>query len=147
MSAKLVCFSHAVCLICVFQMFTSVRVLRLSNVNLTNQGLNKIFTDLCENLLKVSELLNTPANVFFTLYNVVLLLPQQSFYFKLRSMIPCCLCHLNFTVAVPEEELIQVGRSGPFKYIYIYVQTFHEYSFSFFLSLFSFLLTLSPRLQ
>lgn len=37
----------------VFQMFTSVRVLRLSNVNLTNQGLNKIFTDLCENLLKV----------------------------------------------------------------------------------------------
>ncbi len=32
----------------------------------------------------------------------------QSFYFKLRSMIPCCLCHLNFTVAVPEEELIQV---------------------------------------
>lgn len=23
-------------------------------------------------------------------------------------MIPCCLCHLNFTVAVPEEELIQV---------------------------------------
>ncbi|XP_041852797.1 C2 domain-containing protein 5 isoform X11 [Melanotaenia boesemani] len=66
------------------QMFTSVRVLRLSNVNLTNQGLNKIFTDLCENLLK-------------------------SFYFKLRSMIPCCLCQLNFTVAVPEEELIQVA--------------------------------------
>ncbi|XP_027128402.1 C2 domain-containing protein 5 isoform X2 [Larimichthys crocea] len=66
------------------QMFTSVRVFRLSNVNLTNQGLNKIFTDLCENLLK-------------------------SFYFKLRSMIPCCLCHLNFTVAVPEEELIQVA--------------------------------------
>ncbi|XP_030586734.1 C2 domain-containing protein 5 isoform X4 [Archocentrus centrarchus] len=65
------------------QMFTSVRVLRLSNANLTNQGLNKTFTDLCENLLK-------------------------SFYFKLRSMIPCCLCHLNFTVAVPEEELIQV---------------------------------------
>ncbi|XP_037306745.2 C2 domain-containing protein 5 isoform X8 [Pungitius pungitius] len=66
-----------------FQMFTSVRVFRLSNANLTNQGLNKIFTDLCENLLK-------------------------SFYFKLRSMIPCCLCQLNFTVAVPEEELIQV---------------------------------------
>ncbi|KAM3609363.1 uncharacterized protein V6R79_013625 [Siganus canaliculatus] len=66
------------------QMFTSVRVFRLSNVNLTNQGLNKIFTDLCENLLK-------------------------SFYFKLRSMIPCCLCNLNFTVAVPEEELIQVA--------------------------------------
>ncbi|XP_053741045.1 C2 domain-containing protein 5 isoform X11 [Synchiropus splendidus] len=66
------------------QMFTSVRVFRLSNINLTNQGLNKIFTDLCENLLK-------------------------SFYFKLRSMIPCCLCHLNFTVAVPEEELIQVA--------------------------------------
>ncbi|XP_061677987.1 C2 domain-containing protein 5 isoform X3 [Syngnathoides biaculeatus] len=66
------------------QMFTSVRVLRLSNTNLTNQGLNKIFTDLCENLLK-------------------------SLYFKLRSMIPCCICHLNFTVAVPEEELIQVG--------------------------------------
>ncbi|XP_075325888.1 C2 domain-containing protein 5 isoform X14 [Odontesthes bonariensis] len=66
------------------QMFTSVRILRLNNTNLTNQGLNKIFTDLCENLLK-------------------------SFYFKLRSMIPCCLCHLNFTVAVPEEELIQVA--------------------------------------
>ncbi|XP_014003951.1 C2 domain-containing protein 5 isoform X11 [Salmo salar] len=66
------------------QMFTSVRVYRLSNANLTNQGLNKIFTDLCENLLK-------------------------SLYFKLRSMIPCCLCHLNFTVAVPEEELIQVA--------------------------------------
>ncbi|CAJ1056787.1 C2 domain-containing protein 5 isoform X14 [Xyrichtys novacula] len=66
------------------QMFTSVRVIRLSNANLTNQGLNKIFTELCENLLK-------------------------SFYFKLRSMIPCCLCHLNFTVAVPEEELIQVA--------------------------------------
>uniref|UniRef100_A0A674NCP3 C2 calcium dependent domain containing 5 n=1 Tax=Takifugu rubripes TaxID=31033 RepID=A0A674NCP3_TAKRU len=66
------------------QMFTSVRVVRLSHVNLTNQGLNKIFTDLCEDLLK-------------------------SFYFKLRSMIPCCLCHLNFTVAVPEEELIQVA--------------------------------------
>ncbi|KAM9375912.1 C2 domain-containing protein 5 isoform 3-T3 [Pholidichthys leucotaenia] len=65
------------------QMFTSVRVLRLSHASLTNQGLNKIFTDLCENLLK-------------------------SFYFKLRSMIPCCLCHLNFTVAVPEEDLIQV---------------------------------------
>ncbi|XP_037538793.1 C2 domain-containing protein 5, partial [Nematolebias whitei] len=66
------------------QMFTSVRVLRLSNTNLTNQGLNKIFTDLCENLLK-------------------------SFYFKLRSMVPCCLSHLNFTVAVPEEELVQVS--------------------------------------
>uniref|UniRef100_A0A8C9X4L6 C2 domain-containing protein 5 n=1 Tax=Sander lucioperca TaxID=283035 RepID=A0A8C9X4L6_SANLU len=70
------------------QMFTSVRVFRLSNANLTNQGLNKIFTDLCENLLK-------------------------SFYFKLRSMIPCCLCQLNFAVAVPEEELIQVRGFGP----------------------------------
>uniref|UniRef100_A0A3B4D5J6 C2 domain-containing protein 5 n=1 Tax=Pygocentrus nattereri TaxID=42514 RepID=A0A3B4D5J6_PYGNA len=65
------------------QMFTSVRVFRLSNVNLTNQGLNKVFNDLCENLLK-------------------------SLYFKLRSMVPCCLCHVNFTVAVPEDELIQV---------------------------------------
>ncbi|KAG7279213.1 hypothetical protein CRUP_013605 [Coryphaenoides rupestris] len=65
------------------QMFTSVRVLRLSNANLTNQSLNKVFTDMCENLLK-------------------------SLYFKLRSMIPCCLCHVNFTVAVPEDELIQV---------------------------------------
>lgn len=36
-------------------MFTSVRVVRLSNINLTNQGLNKIFTDLCENLLKVQR--------------------------------------------------------------------------------------------
>lgn len=43
-------------------MFSSVRVLRLSNVNLTNQGLNKIFTDLCENLLKVRQSLDTPAN-------------------------------------------------------------------------------------
>ncbi|XP_051726060.1 C2 domain-containing protein 5 isoform X5 [Ctenopharyngodon idella] len=66
------------------QMFTSVRVFRLNNVNLTNQGLNKIFSDLCENLLK-------------------------SLYFKLRSMVPCCLCHLNFTVAIPEDELIQVA--------------------------------------
>ncbi|XP_053478424.1 C2 domain-containing protein 5 isoform X4 [Ictalurus furcatus] len=66
------------------QMFTSVRVFRLSNANLTTQGLNKIFSDLCENLLK-------------------------SFYFKLRSMVPCCLCHVNFTVAVPEDELIQVA--------------------------------------
>ncbi|XP_028908328.1 C2 domain-containing protein 5 isoform X7 [Ornithorhynchus anatinus] len=65
------------------QMFTSVRVSRLSNINLTNQTLNKNFNDLCENLLK-------------------------SLYFKLRSMIPCCLCHVNFTVALPEDELIQV---------------------------------------
>ncbi|KAM3832632.1 C2 domain-containing protein 5 isoform 4-T4 [Vipera latastei] len=65
------------------QMFTSVRVSRLSNVTLTNQTLNKTFNDLCENLLK-------------------------SLYFKLRSMIPCCLCHVNFTVALPEDELIQV---------------------------------------
>uniref|UniRef100_A0A8C9X595 C2 domain-containing protein 5 n=1 Tax=Sander lucioperca TaxID=283035 RepID=A0A8C9X595_SANLU len=69
------------------QMFTSVRVFRLSNANLTNQGLNKIFTDLCENLGCV----------------------LKDFYFKLRSMIPCCLCQLNFAVAVPEEELIQVA--------------------------------------
>ncbi|XP_019399972.1 PREDICTED: C2 domain-containing protein 5 isoform X2 [Crocodylus porosus] len=66
------------------QMFTSVRVSRLSNVTLTNQTLNKNFNDLCENLLK-------------------------SLYFKLRSMIPCCLCHVNFTVALPEDELIQVA--------------------------------------
>ncbi|XP_066489401.1 C2 domain-containing protein 5 isoform X7 [Tiliqua scincoides] len=65
------------------QMFTSVRVSRLNNINLTNQMLNKTFNDLCENLLK-------------------------SLYFKLRSMIPCCLCHVNFTVALPEDELIQV---------------------------------------
>ncbi|XP_010854260.1 PREDICTED: C2 domain-containing protein 5 isoform X3 [Bison bison bison] len=32
----------------------------------------------------------------------------QSLYFKLRSMIPCCLCHVNFTVSLPEDELIQV---------------------------------------
>uniref|UniRef100_A0A2K5S9V2 C2 domain-containing protein 5 n=1 Tax=Cebus imitator TaxID=2715852 RepID=A0A2K5S9V2_CEBIM len=36
------------------QMFTSVRVIRLSSLNLTNQALNKNFNDLCENLLKVS---------------------------------------------------------------------------------------------
>ncbi|XP_013964013.1 C2 domain-containing protein 5 isoform X14 [Vulpes vulpes] len=65
------------------QMFTSVRVIRLSSLNLTNQALNKNFNDLCENLLK-------------------------SLYFKLRSMIPCCLCHVNFTVSLPEDELIQV---------------------------------------
>ncbi|XP_069867854.1 C2 domain-containing protein 5 isoform X6 [Dipodomys merriami] len=65
------------------QMFTSVRVIRLSSLNLTNQVLNKNFNDLCENLLK-------------------------SLYFKLRSMIPCCLCHVNFTVSLPEDELIQV---------------------------------------
>ncbi|XP_026566109.1 C2 domain-containing protein 5 isoform X8 [Pseudonaja textilis] len=65
------------------QMFTSVRVSRLSNITLTNQTLNKTFNDLCENLLK-------------------------SLYFKLRSMIPCCLCHVNFTVALPEDELVQV---------------------------------------
>uniref|UniRef100_A0A4W3JNR9 C2 calcium dependent domain containing 5 n=1 Tax=Callorhinchus milii TaxID=7868 RepID=A0A4W3JNR9_CALMI len=68
------------------QMFTSVRVFRLNNVtSLTSQGLNKAFSDLCENLLK-------------------------SLYFKLRSMVPCCLCHVNFNVALPEDELIQVIR-------------------------------------
>ncbi|XP_060632543.2 C2 domain-containing protein 5 isoform X21 [Anolis sagrei] len=65
------------------QMFTSVRVSRLTNTSLTNQSLNKTFNDLCENLLK-------------------------SLYFKLRSMIPCCLCHVNFTVTLPEDEIIQV---------------------------------------
>uniref|UniRef100_A0A8D0CFY4 C2 calcium dependent domain containing 5 n=1 Tax=Scleropages formosus TaxID=113540 RepID=A0A8D0CFY4_SCLFO len=65
------------------QMFTSVRMFRLGNANLTNQGVNKAFNDLCEDLLK-------------------------SLYFKVRSMVPCCLCHLNFSVAVPEEELVQV---------------------------------------
>ncbi|XP_069484557.1 C2 domain-containing protein 5 isoform X6 [Ambystoma mexicanum] len=66
------------------QMFTSVRVMRINNIYLTNQTLNKNFNDLCENLLK-------------------------SLYFKLRSMIPCCLCHVNFTVALPEDESIQVA--------------------------------------
>ncbi|XP_068859595.1 C2 domain-containing protein 5 isoform X6 [Aphelocoma coerulescens] len=66
------------------QMFTAVRVSRLSNINPTNQILNKNFNDLCENLLK-------------------------SLYFKLRSMIPCCLCHVNFTVALPEDELVQIA--------------------------------------
>lgn len=66
------------------QMFTSVRVMRLNNIYLTNQTLNKSFNDLCENLLK-------------------------NLYFKLRSMIPCCLCHVNFTVALPEDESIQVA--------------------------------------
>ncbi|XP_054974543.1 C2 domain-containing protein 5 isoform X8 [Sorex araneus] len=65
------------------QMFTSVRVIRLSSLNLTNQALNKSFNDLCENLLK-------------------------SLYFKLRSMSPCCLCHADFTVSLPEDEAIQV---------------------------------------
>ncbi|XP_067860821.1 C2 domain-containing protein 5 isoform X10 [Heptranchias perlo] len=67
------------------QMFTSVRVFHLNNVtSLTSQGLNKAFSDLCENLLK-------------------------TLYFKLRSMVPCCLCHVNFNVALPEDELIQVA--------------------------------------
>ncbi|XP_078409741.1 C2 domain-containing protein 5 isoform X3 [Cetorhinus maximus] len=67
------------------QMFTSVRVFRLNNVtSLTSNGLNKAFSDLCENLLK-------------------------TLYFKLRSMVPCCLCHVNFNVALPEDELIQVA--------------------------------------
>ncbi|XP_041254458.1 C2 domain-containing protein 5 isoform X3 [Onychostruthus taczanowskii] len=66
------------------QMFTAVRVSRLSNINPTNQTLNKNFNDLCENLLK-------------------------SLYFKLRSMVPCCLCHVNFTVALPEDELVQIA--------------------------------------
>uniref|UniRef100_A0A803YKZ9 C2 calcium dependent domain containing 5 n=1 Tax=Meleagris gallopavo TaxID=9103 RepID=A0A803YKZ9_MELGA len=66
------------------QMFTAVRVSRLSNINLTNQTLNKNFNDLCENLLK-------------------------SLYFKLRSMVPCCLCHVNFTVSLPEDEIVQVS--------------------------------------
>ncbi|KAM3673408.1 C2 domain-containing protein 5 isoform 7-T7 [Ammospiza maritima maritima] len=66
------------------QMFTAVRVSRLSNINPTNQTLNKNFSDLCENLLK-------------------------SLYFKLRSMVPCCLCHVNFTVALPEDELVQIA--------------------------------------
>ncbi|MFT7799349.1 C2 domain-containing protein 5-like [Arapaima gigas] len=65
------------------QMFTSVRVFRLSGGNLTNRGVSKTFNDLCEDLLK-------------------------SLYFKLRSMVPCCLCHLNFCVAAPEDELVQV---------------------------------------
>uniref|UniRef100_UPI00398E6A97 C2 domain-containing protein 5 isoform X2 n=1 Tax=Pristiophorus japonicus TaxID=55135 RepID=UPI00398E6A97 len=67
------------------QMFTSVRVFRLNNVtSLTSQWLNKAFSDLCENLLK-------------------------TLYFKLRSMVPCCLCHVNFNVALPEDELIQIA--------------------------------------
>uniref|UniRef100_A0A8C3TQ37 C2 domain-containing protein 5 n=1 Tax=Catharus ustulatus TaxID=91951 RepID=A0A8C3TQ37_CATUS len=66
------------------QMFTAVRVSRLSTINPTNQTLNKNFNDLCENLLK-------------------------SLYFKLRSMVPCCLCHVNFTVALPEDELVQIA--------------------------------------
>uniref|UniRef100_A0A8C9X6L4 C2 domain-containing protein 5 n=1 Tax=Sander lucioperca TaxID=283035 RepID=A0A8C9X6L4_SANLU len=44
------------------------------------------------------------ANLLFSSPNTIL-----GFYFKLRSMIPCCLCQLNFAVAVPEEELIQVA--------------------------------------
>ncbi|KAB1254402.1 C2 domain-containing protein 5 [Camelus dromedarius] len=43
----------------ILQMFTSVRVIRLSSLNLTNQALNKNFNDLCENLLKVRIFLLT----------------------------------------------------------------------------------------
>lgn len=70
---------------------------------------------------------------------------QQSFYFKLRSMIPCCLCHLNFTVAVPEEELIQVGRPRPFWNNKCTI--FHEYLFSLIIFALFFSITSSTRLQ
>jgi len=56
-----------------FQMFTSVRVFRL-NTNLTNQGLNKIFGDLCENLLKVNTIvLFSEYIIIFSQYNHVLI--------------------------------------------------------------------------
>ncbi|KAF4795044.1 C2 domain-containing protein 5 [Turdus rufiventris] len=42
------------------QMFTAVRVSRLSNINPTNQTLNKNFNDLCENLLKNAQEINLP---------------------------------------------------------------------------------------
>lgn len=112
LSNVILCMYSECCITC-FQMFTSVRVVRLSNVNLTNQGLNKIFTDLCENLLKVRVRVSYLPYVLYSyiINQVFYLWLLQSFYFKLRSMIPCCLCHLNFTVAVPEEELVQVKAS------------------------------------
>uniref|UniRef100_A0A8C7H7X8 C2 domain-containing protein 5 n=1 Tax=Oncorhynchus kisutch TaxID=8019 RepID=A0A8C7H7X8_ONCKI len=70
------------------QMFTSVRVYRLNNANLTNQGLNKIFTDLCENLLK-----HWCSSYF--IFN---------FCIKLKCLL---------FISVPEEELIQVRRHTP----------------------------------
>uniref|UniRef100_A0A6Q2ZQH4 C2 domain-containing protein 5 n=1 Tax=Esox lucius TaxID=8010 RepID=A0A6Q2ZQH4_ESOLU len=76
------------------QMFTSVRVYRLSNANLTNQGLNKIFTELCENLLK-------------------------SLYFKLRSMIPCCLSPPQPTP--PHLPPCCHGNHGPVLHFHIFV--------------------------
>uniref|UniRef100_UPI00358E4398 C2 domain-containing protein 5 isoform X2 n=1 Tax=Myxine glutinosa TaxID=7769 RepID=UPI00358E4398 len=64
------------------QMFTAVRMYSL-NSSLTAHALNRTFNSLCDNLLK-------------------------SLFFKLRSMTPCCLCHVNFSVSLPEDELVQV---------------------------------------
>uniref|UniRef100_S4RIV6 C2 calcium dependent domain containing 5 n=1 Tax=Petromyzon marinus TaxID=7757 RepID=S4RIV6_PETMA len=65
------------------QMFSAVRVYRMQEGAMTSQHRNKAFNDMCESMLK-------------------------SLYFKLRSMMPCCLCHVNFSVSLPEDELIQV---------------------------------------
>uniref|UniRef100_A0A8B9UUW2 C2 calcium dependent domain containing 5 n=1 Tax=Anas zonorhyncha TaxID=75864 RepID=A0A8B9UUW2_9AVES len=45
---------------------------------------------------------------FFNLTQMMFCL-WQSLYFKLRSMVPCCLCHVNFTVALPEDEIVQIA--------------------------------------
>ncbi len=63
------------------KMFTSVRVFRL-NTNLTNQGLNKIFGDLCENLLKVNTI------VLFSEYII--------YFFSVQSCID--MDHLNHMI-------------------------------------------------
>lgn len=100
----------------VLQMFTSVRVLRLSNANLTNQGLNKIFTDLCENLLKVKTFwcwifkyatlccyAYPWAWSFFRLHSAVLL---RVVVFWIRS------CNVQFIMCV-SEFLLQVALYDP----------------------------------
>ncbi|KAK2143845.1 hypothetical protein LSH36_807g00138 [Paralvinella palmiformis] len=37
---------------------------------------------------------------------------MRSLCFKLRSMVPCALCHLNFDVEIPEEDEIQITING-----------------------------------
>lgn len=90
-------------------MFTSVRVFRLNNLNLTNQGLNKIFTDLCENLLKVNT---------FSLYTVIVLhIPVLSacpWSNILNNWIACislvtCTCYYAWTV----EFVLQAAVDDP----------------------------------
>uniref|UniRef100_A0A8C8ZBB1 C2 domain-containing protein 5 n=1 Tax=Prolemur simus TaxID=1328070 RepID=A0A8C8ZBB1_PROSS len=51
---------------------------------------------------------NWTSEIQWTSFVLIFLTFHLFLYFKLRSMIPCCLCHVNFTVSLPEDELIQV---------------------------------------